>query len=94
MPQPIRSKLKSLVWAATHRVADAIWEAEGRPEGQADEHWRRARAEVEREFRQRVSAAGFYRHRWNPLLEIEEALTPGHSREPGGLKWHSSHPKH
>jgi hypothetical protein len=29
--------------------AYALWEAEGRPEGQAEDHWRRARREIDRE---------------------------------------------
>ena len=53
------------------------------------EVWALARKEVEREFRRRVAATVRSVHRWNPPLEIEEALTPGQSREPGGLKWAS-----
>lgn len=30
--------------------AYALWLAEGRPEGRAESHWHRARAELEREF--------------------------------------------
>jgi hypothetical protein len=33
-----------------------IWEREGCPEGKADEHWRRAKAELEAEFHELISA--------------------------------------
>lgn len=33
-----------------------IWEREGRRDGQADDHWRQAEAEVERELSQKASA--------------------------------------
>ncbi len=29
--------------------AYALWEAEGRPDGRAEDHWRRARLEIDRE---------------------------------------------
>lgn len=31
------------------RRAYALWEADGRPEGRSEHHWRQARAEIERE---------------------------------------------
>ncbi|MGA7673806.1 MAG: DUF2934 domain-containing protein [Rhizomicrobium sp.] len=34
-----------------------IWEREGRPEGKADEHWLRAKAELEAEFEAEWRAA-------------------------------------
>ena len=48
---------------------------------------RRARADIEREFRNRTREAGRQHHRMNPPLEVEEALTPGLSGQPGGRKW-------
>lgn len=48
---------------------------------------RRARADIEREFRSRTREAGRQKHRMNPPLEVEEALTPGLYRQPGGMKW-------
>lgn len=48
---------------------------------------RRARADIEREFRSRTRDAGHTPHRMNPPLEVEEALTPGKSQRPGALKW-------
>jgi hypothetical protein len=62
------------------RRAYRLWEAEGRPEGRWDEHWRRARAEIEREFRRATEQAGKIEHRMNPPLEVEEALDPNHWR--------------
>ncbi len=53
----------------------------------AEEHKTRAREELTHEFRQRTATVGAYPRRWNPPLTIEEALTPGKSREPGGHKW-------
>lgn len=48
---------------------------------------RRARADIEREFRNRTREAGRGKRRMNPPLEVEEALTPGLSHQPGGMKW-------
>ncbi|NJO55234.1 MAG: DUF2934 domain-containing protein [Rhodospirillales bacterium] len=36
--------------------AHAIWEREGRPEGQAEEHWQRAVAELQAEEAERIKA--------------------------------------
>lgn len=52
---------------AIRRRAHALWELEGRPEGQAEEHWRRARAEIEEEFRRRSRDAGAERPDVFPL---------------------------
>ncbi|MDA8230700.1 MAG: DUF2934 domain-containing protein [Magnetospirillum sp.] len=84
------SAVRRAVTAAIRRRAHEIWEAEGKPEGKDEEHWARARAEIERAFRRHTAKAGDYEHRWNPPLEIQEALTPGESREPDGLKWAKS----
>jgi hypothetical protein len=43
--------------------AYALWEAEGRPESRAEDHWRRARLEIDRE----MSA---------PDREIDERTSP------------------
>jgi len=80
-------RLKSVAVRAAQRRARAIWAAEGRPEGKADEHVRRARAEIEREFRGRVAAIG--QSGQHLPLEIEEALTPGLFSQPGGMKFAS-----
>lgn len=71
------------------RRAHAIWEAEGRPEGLQDEHWRRARDELEQDFQKATAGVPEHEHRWTPHLEVEEALEPGKNREPAGLKWTS-----
>ncbi len=55
------------------RRAYRIWEAEGRPPGRHDEHWRRARLEIERE--QRLAHDHDMDHRLP--LHVEEALTSG-----------------
>ena len=79
----LSARLRSLVG----QRARSLWQQEGCPPDRTDALVQRARREVEAEFRRRVAAAGNYRRRWNPPLEIEEALTPGHRRQPGGLKW-------
>lgn len=70
------------------RRAYRIWEAEGRPEGRWEEHWHRARADIEREFRRATEHVASDTTKKLPL-EVEEALTPGHWREEGGEKWAS-----
>jgi hypothetical protein len=57
----------------------------------AEEYRARARAEMGVEFHRRTAGVGSYERRWNPPLVIEEALTPGKSREPGGHKWANHH---
>lgn len=65
--------------------------AQGVKEDEA-ELLRRARADIEREFRTRTRDAGEHPHRFAPPLEVEEALTPGMSRRRGGL-WGPDSPK-
>lgn len=74
---------------AIRRRAFRIWEAEGRPPNKYDEHWQRARAEIEREFHRVTDHAGDWDRRINPPLQVEEALDPGLSQQPGGRKWGS-----
>lgn len=74
---------------AIRRRAYRIWEAEGRPPGRYDEHWARARAEIEREFLRATEHAGDWDRRMDPPLHVEEALDPGHSQKPGGRTWGS-----
>ncbi len=81
--EELSARLRTLVGRRAH----ALWQQEGCPADRTDVLVRRARREIEDEFRRRVAAVGDYRRRWNPPLEVEEALTPGHSRQPGGLKW-------
>lgn len=68
------------------RRAFRIWEAEGRPPSKYDEHWKRAREEIEREFRRATAHAGEYGH-LRPPLHVEEALDPALSRRQGDRKW-------
>jgi hypothetical protein len=57
------------------RRAYRIWEAEGRPPGKHDEHWRRAREDIEREHRLVHDHAHDMDHRLP--LHVEEALSAG-----------------
>ena len=54
------------------RRAYRIWEAEGRPPNKHDEHWRRARDEIERESHLAAECAGDMDRRLP--LHVEEAL--------------------
>lgn len=63
---------------AIRRRAYRTWEAEGRPPEQFDAHMRRARAEIEAEFRRATEHVGDVDHRLNPPLQVEEALAPYH----------------
>jgi len=57
------------------RRAYRIWEAEGRPPGKHDEHWRRARNEIEHELRLAVEHTHDAGRRLP--LHVEEALSSG-----------------
>ena len=48
---------------------------------------RRARADIERQFRARTKHAGEYTHRMNPPLEVDGALDPDHAHRGEGRKW-------
>lgn len=73
---------------AVRRRAHRIWEAEGQPQGREQEHWRRARTELEEEFRRVTEHAAHPDRRLDPPLHVEEALDhPGQSMEPGGDNW-------
>ncbi|HLO75044.1 MAG TPA: DUF2934 domain-containing protein [Magnetospirillum sp.] len=61
---------------AIRRRAYRIWEAEGRPPEKFEEHMRRARREIEVEFRRATAHVGDVDHRLNPPLQVEEALDP------------------
>lgn len=54
------------------RRAYRIWEADGRPAGQYEDHWRRARAEIEAELQRCSQHMGDTDHRLP--LHVEEAL--------------------
>lgn len=54
------------------RRAYRIWEAEGRPPGRFEDHWRRARCEIESELRRASQHVGDADHRLP--LHVEEAL--------------------
>lgn len=55
--------------------AHEIWESEGRPEGRHDEHWRRARAELEQELERRNADIGPQNFENRPPAELEDAIT-------------------
>lgn len=59
------------------RRAFRTWDAEGRPPERYEEFYRRARAEIEAEFRRATDHVGDVDHRMNPPLHVEEALWPG-----------------
>lgn len=70
------------------RRAYHIWEEEGRPEGRHDEHWHRAREEIERQFHHDTAHAGEDADRLKYPQAVEEAIEdPGRSRRPGGDQW-------
>lgn len=71
---------------AIRRRAFRMWEAEGRPPGRYDEHWQRAREEIEREFRRATDHAGEYDH-LTPPLHVEEAMDPELSRRSRDKTW-------
>lgn len=65
-----------------------IWEEEGRPEGRHDEHWYRARAELERQLHRNTEHVGEDPKRLKYPNAIEEAIEdPGRSQRPGGGEW-------
>jgi hypothetical protein len=71
--------------------AHEIWEEEGRPEGRHDEHWRRAREDIQRQFEQATAHAGDNPDRLKATHAIEQAIEdPGASQEPGGDQWGST----
>lgn len=73
---------------AIRRRAYEIWEEQGRPIGRHDEHWMRARDEVQRQFDQETETAGKDPDRLKYTQAIEEAVEdPGRSRRPGGDQW-------
>lgn len=55
--------------------AHEIWEREGRPEGKRDEHWLRARAELEQELERRTAGIGPQTFGDRPPAELEDAIT-------------------
>lgn len=57
------------------RRAYRIWEAEGRPVGRDDEHWRRAHDDIERENSRATEHMGDMDHRLP--LHVEEVLAVG-----------------
>lgn len=68
-----------------------LWESEGRPEGRHDEHWHRARAEIERQYQANTEHVGEDPDRLKYPNAIEEAIDdPGRSQRPGGGKWAST----
>lgn len=66
------------------RRAYRIWEAEGRPPEKYEDHMRRARREIEAEFRRATDHVGDVEHRLNPPLQVEEALDPSLPHGPAG----------
>lgn len=68
---------------AIRRRAFRTWDAAGRPADQYEDHYRRARQEIEAEFRRATEHVGDVEHRLNPPLHVEEALeapVPGERR--------------
>ncbi len=52
------ANLTKTFWAAVRARVHTLWEQDGRPQQNVDEHWSRARSEVEREFRCHTAQAG------------------------------------
>ncbi len=61
---------------AVRRRAYRTWDAEGRPAEKFDDYLRRARHEIEAEFRRATEHVGDVEHHLNPPLQVEEALAP------------------
>ncbi|MGE5477592.1 MAG: hypothetical protein ACM3Q1_13110 [Bacteroidales bacterium] len=68
---------------AIRRRAYRVWDAEGRPPEKFEDYMRRARAEIEAEFRRATDHVGDVEHHLNPPLHVEEALSPIHLGHPG-----------
>lgn len=58
-----------------------IWDREGRPEGKSEEHWRRAKAELEAEFQAKCAGSidGKSKVFVVPLLQISSPPTRSQS---------------
>lgn len=68
---------------AIRRRAFRTWEADGRPAGQFEDYYHRARQEIEAEFLRATAHVGDVEHRLNPPVQVEEALelpVPGERR--------------
>jgi hypothetical protein len=67
------------------RVAQSIWESEGRPEGRAQDHWRRAR-----EILERGEAVGDPGHAPRPVQpgfeDAEPGMVPDMKQDPDGAE--------
>ncbi|HTH15541.1 MAG TPA: hypothetical protein VL974_02720 [Magnetospirillum sp.] len=63
---------------AIRRRAFRTWDAEGRPADKFDDYLKRARQDIEEEFRRATEHVGEIHHRLNPPLRVEEALDPFH----------------
>lgn len=66
------------------RRAYRLWEAAGRPADKYEDHLRRARYEIEAEFRRATEHMGDVDHRLNPPLQVEEALESALPHGPAG----------